>query len=115
MNEEKIALLMKKLDISREDAIEIIKSDDEIDHGADPFPLTKEQAKASKKARSVGRAPTVYKFEKKERPPDEQKRHLIGVLAKAVGVEVNILNPQREFEFVFEGKKYKVTLSAPRK
>lgn len=113
--EEKIANLMAKLEISREEALEVIKSDEEIDKGANPFPLTKEQEKAAKKARSCGRKPTVYKFEKKERTPDEQKRHLIQLLIDAVGGDVEVINPQREFEFLHEGKKFKVTLSAPRK
>ena len=41
-----IELLMKKLGCTKEEALDIIKTDKEINKGADPFPLTAEQKKA---------------------------------------------------------------------
>ena len=35
-----IELLMKKLGCTKEEALDIIKTDKEINKGADPFPLT---------------------------------------------------------------------------
>ena len=37
--------LMKTLGISEAEALDIIKTDEQIDKGADPFPLTAEQKK----------------------------------------------------------------------
>lgn len=43
-----IELLMKKLGCTKEEALDIIKTDKEINKGADPFPLTAEQKKVEK-------------------------------------------------------------------
>ena len=43
--EERIKDIMKKLDCTREEAIQILEDDDEIEHGADLFKLTPEQEK----------------------------------------------------------------------
>ena len=42
---EQIAHLMNALNISEEEAKQMIADDDAIDHGADLFPLTAEQEK----------------------------------------------------------------------
>ena len=52
--EKLIAKHMKTLDITREEAEQLIADDEAIDKGAKLFELDKEAEKASKKARSVG-------------------------------------------------------------
>ena len=112
-----VEFLMQKLGISKEDAEQLIKDDAEIDKGADLFPLTKEQQQASKKARQVAKAPTVYNFNKRERKVDNDKRFLIEILKSSLENKADALevtNAEREIIFNFNGKKYKIVLSAPR-
>ena len=118
MNEKLIQHHMEKLDISREEAIQLIADDKKIDQGEKLFELTPEQKKASKQARI-----TTGKVEKKapvkrERKADDDKAQLIGLLMGAlnsVTTDFEVLNPEREFTFNFNNRKFKITLSAPRK
>ena len=112
--------LMQKLKCSRADAEQIILDDLRIDKGEKLFEQTADQKQASKKARAVGRVVGVYKLDKRERKADNDKRHLIAefldLLEKAEGVaNVEATNPEREILFTYNEKKYKITLSAPRK
>lgn len=112
--------LMLKLKCTRAEALEIQKADDAIDKGENLFPLTTDQEKASKKARAAGRAVGVYKFTQRERKADSDKRNLIqnflNLLEHSEGVkDVEIISLEREILFTFNEKKYRITLSAPRK
>lgn len=49
--EEEILKLMTKLDISREEALEILEDDKKIDKGEKLFELSKEQEKVAKNMR----------------------------------------------------------------
>ena len=64
---DKLQHLMKTLDLTEEEAKQVIADDDAIDHGADLFALSPEQKKVEKKMRQADRKPTAYKFAKKER------------------------------------------------
>lgn len=114
-----VAELIKTLDCTEAEAMDIIQKDREIDKGADPFPLNKSQAEVSKKMRSVGRAPTAYKFTKRERKSDNAKRELIDVLTQTIQAygasNVDIVNAEREFTFKVDDRLYKIVLSCPRK
>ena len=111
--EEKIALYMKNLGISHEEAIQLI-NDDAEDVSVD---LTPEQAKVvSDVTRTTG-----DKTERKarQRKPDDDKRFLIRILETAIGYNPQVsnfelLNPEREIQFEFRGAIYKLTLSKPR-
>ena len=106
---------MKALDLSREEAIEMLQEDEEIDHGANPHPLTAEQEKASKKARSTGTR--TYTFTKRERKPDKDKRALIYSIAEFLldfDEHPTITNPERQIDFHFNGRHFRIVLSAPR-
>ena len=113
----KVEQLMEILKCSEAEALDIIKSDEAIDKGANPFPLSTDQEKASKKARAVPRGVGIYKFEKKERKADTDKGKLIADLLDGIpyAENIEITNPEREFLFTYNGRKFKVTLSAPRK
>lgn len=119
---------MRKLGMTEEEIQEVLKTDREIDRGADPFPLTQEQEQVVKKARQADRAVNAYGKEvKRERKVDNDKRFLIDTFVWALTTDteycgdivcaenINIINPEREIEFIFNGKKYKIVLSAPRK
>jgi len=114
---------MKILDISREEATQMLEDDKRIDKGEKLFTLTPEQEKASKKARQADRKKrtTVYKFDtsKRKKPENKGKQNIVNALTSAVenlGAEnLDVTNNEREFFFELDGTKYKVVLSMPRK
>ena len=108
---------LAKLGLTDEEIKQVLADDKRIDKGEKLFELSAEQERESKKARNVGRAPTAYKFTKRERKPDQDKTDLLNVLFSAVLPMCDtyeITNGEREFLFTYHGKKYKVVLSAPR-
>ena len=110
-----VSKLMLLLKCTEEEALQIIEDDKKIDKGEKLFELSPEQKKTEKKMRSTGtKSPTVYNFNKRERKADEDKKILLSRLAACVETDVEILNPEREFLFTYNGRKFKVTLSAPR-
>ena len=119
---EKIAKLMKTLDLTEEEAIALIQDDLEVDRMTSTkqinSDLTEEQKKASKQARGCGRK-VAEKPVKREKKVDEIKKKILSVLIdglRVLGMEnLDILNDEREFTFTVNGEKYKVVLSKPRK
>ena len=117
MTEKEILHAMKTLDLTREEAIEMLQEDAEIERGADPHPLTAEQEKASKAARIVSTGPRTAPV-KRERKPNEAKREIIQVLDEAltdIADDVTVTNVERQIDFILDGIRYRVVLSAPRK
>jgi len=127
MNEKQIEKLMKSLGITREEAIEVIREDEEVDKGFDPHPLTKEQEKASKKARGTGeKAKTAKKAPvKRERKPDAVKREILETVAQNLDrscfeddalmvKDVVIANPEKEITFRVGSDEYSITLTKHR-
>ena len=111
--EELIQNHMRILGISREEAIQLIEDDKKIDRGEKLFELPPELEKGAKKARCVASADRKKSTAKREKKVDDDKRHLINHFTE--GLEnVNVINPEREFEFFYNGKKYKLVLSVPR-
>ena len=120
MDEKQIQKLMTTLDLTREEAIQLIADDKEIDRGAKMFELSAEQEKASKKARQ-----TTGKVEKKaptkrEKKSDNEKLILMNAFNEVLEqmeevANIEKLNEERETTFTFNGRKFKITLSAPRK
>ena len=111
--EELIQNHMRILGISREEAIQLVEDDKRIDRGEKLFELPPELEKGAKKARCVASADRKKSTAKREKKVDDDKRHLINHFTE--GLEnVNVLNPEREFEFFYNGKKYKLVLSVPR-
>lgn len=112
---------MKALGMSEEEIADVLRTDKEIDRGAKLFELDPELEAGAKKARRAERKPTEIK---RERTPDNDKRFLLSVLHNAITAhddpgfgeiaQSEILNPEREFIFIYNEKKYKVTLSCPR-
>ena len=112
---------LAKLGLTDEEIKQVLADDKRIDKGEKLFELTAEQEREAKKARNVGRAPTAYKFTKRERKPDEDKKVLCQTMIEALieagmvdNSTLHIENIEREFLFKHIGKKYKVVLSAPR-
>ena len=113
---EQVEKLMKTLDLTEEEALQLIEDDKAIDRGAKMFDLDPELEKASKRARQAPRTstPTPTQRTKKE---DNEKGYLIRLLAKALedeGAEFEITNPERQIDFKFSNRKFRIVLSAPR-
>ena len=126
IDEKVIAIMMKRLQCTREEAIEVIQEDEAIDRGADPHPLTPEQEKASKAARIVSTGPRTTSV-KRERKEDIDKRRLIKLFYEALTYcddaemsangecVVEITNAERQIDFIYNQRKFRIVLSAPRK
>ena len=117
-----VALYMKKLGISKEEAEQMYQ--DEME---DNLPeLTSEQKKVEKEMRQADRKKEKVP-RKRERKPDDDKRFLIDAFVWALttdeetnGDNVNaenviITKPEREIEFDYNGNHYRLTLAKPRK
>lgn len=113
---------MRKYGMTEAEILDVLKCDKEIDQGAKLFELDAELQAGAKKARRADRTDTP---KPRERKPNEDRQFLLRVLVKALenhddegfGTEFQseIVNPEREFLFTYNGTKYKVVLSAPRK
>jgi hypothetical protein len=114
--EEKIQKLMKSLNISREEALEVIEEDKRIDRGEKLYELSDDLKAGAKKARQADRKVTAPV--KKERKAKPEKAGICQAMMKGLeelGVDdFTIKNPEREFIFSLDGVKYKVTLACPR-
>ena len=112
---------LRKLGLTDAEIEQVLADDKRIDKGEKLFELTAEQEKASKQARIADRAPTVYKLDntagKRSKKSDDDKATLLNALFSAILPMCDtyeVTNAEREFLFTYNGKKYKVVLSAPR-
>ena len=118
--EEKIKQLMNALQVTREEAIEIIECDKAIDKGERvDFDLPKEQEKEAKKWANVSE-----KTKKTERKTPVRKENVakstiiseISTFLTEKGYEfVEITNKERQIAFVFGQNDYELTLVQKRK
>lgn len=113
--------LAQRLNISVDEARQVQKDDKRIDRGEKLFELPPELEAGAKKARQTGTRKVTEV--KRERKPDEDKRELIQYLESSLEDaypdldlgNITITNPEREMEFTYNGKKYRLTLACPRK
>lgn len=110
--EKEIQKMMNKLDLTREEAIQLLRDDANdvsVELTADQKAVEKEMRQADRKKESAPR--------KRERKPDENKRAILQqiIVALEKDVEITVNNPEREIEFTFLGERYRLTLSKPRK
>ena len=108
----KQAEALRNLGLTPDEIADVLECDKRIDQGEKLFELNAEQKQAEKKAKNSG-THTVYSFNKRERKADNDKREIIQNLCDIIG-DVTVVNPEREILFTYRGKKYKITLSAPR-
>ena len=115
---EQVQEIMKLLGCDEETAKQVLADDERIDKGEKLFEQTAEQKANSKKYRQGDRKPTVYKLDKRERKADADKRQLIALLCASVGEvadnEPTVTNIERQIDFEFRSRKFRVVLSAPR-
>lgn len=124
--EKLVAKHMSLLQCSREEAEALVDEDLRIDRmtmtelkaemGEEHWKVIKDMSKTGER-----KAPTVYKFDKKKRKSDDAKHEIVQALVsglieggKVDDSSLHIENPEREFTFTCEGRKYKVVLSCPR-
>lgn len=111
--EKDIEKLMKNLEISRDEAIQVL-IDDETDT------ITPEVKELEKKAKAVtrGMAKSVDAYGKarlREKKVNPDKTFLIELFTKSCAEYMpKIVNPEREFTFTYNGICYKVVMSVPR-
>lgn len=126
MDEKRIIELMQTLDLTREEAIELVQEDEKVDKMTvkeTESDLTAEQKQAIKKAKGGTKA--VDAFGKKrvvERKADEDKRTLINLLYSTLHrgddpscENIEVTNPERQIDFNMNGRRFRIVLSAPRK
>ena len=111
-SEKEIQKMMDKLDLTREEAIQLLHDDAEdvsVELTAEQKAVEKEMRQADRKQETTPR--------KRERKPDESKRAILQQIINALekDVEITVINPEREIEFTFLGERYRLTLSKPRK
>ena len=121
--------IMRVLDVSAEEADEILKADKAIDRGERvPFDLSPEQEKMAKKFANVDtkkrKAPTVYNLDArgKARKENPTKASIIAELAKFLTENsenacemVEITNKERQIAFKIGENAYELTLVQKRK
>ena len=120
--EEQIQKLMKNLELTYEEAIEVFESDKAIEKGQKLFELSEEQKKIAKEMTITTGKTKVDAYGKKttrERKVNNDKMEIIEILQKALAEsgadELQTANAEREFSFVFKDTKYKIVMSVPRK
>lgn len=132
ISEEQITKMMQSLDLTREEAIELIEDDMEVDKMS-----TKECASdMTEEQRQAAKAVTITTGEKKkssapikrERKKDETKIAIISAIAKSLGSDcfygklgdidienLSIVKPEKEIVFTLNGEEYSITLTKHRK
>ena len=133
ISEEQITKMMQSLDLTREEAIELIEDDMEVDKMS-----TKECASdMTEEQRQAAKAVTITTGEKKkksstpvkrERKKDETKIAIISAIAKNLGSDcfygklgdidiedLSVVKPEKEIVFTLNGEEYSITLTKHRK
>ena len=121
-SEKQIANLMQLLEVSRNEAIEILQTDAEIDKGAKLFELTPEQKAVEKKMRKTVKAvaPNGKKIQRELKIDDNREKLLSSIIElfnKKFSIE-NIERPPRttnKIKFEFFGDTFTVTVTKERK
>ena len=111
-------MAMRKQGFTEEEIEDVLRTDKEIDRGANLFPLDPELEVGAKKARRADRTDTPKKAVR-ERKEDVDKGVLLEQLCNAISstpinATCEVVNPEREFLFTYNGRKFKVVLSCPR-
>lgn len=131
MNEKQIENMMNALEISREEAIALIREDEEVDRmdmKAVDNDLTAEQKRVKKNAtKATGdKTKRAYTFTKRERKPDDVKREIIAMIAQNLEqccfgyellavTDMVIAKPEKEITFKVGDFDYSVSLTRHRK
>ena len=120
--EEQIKKIMKNLELTYEEALEVFENDRAIDKGQKLFELSEEQKKIAKEMTITTGKTKVDAYGKKsvkQKKVNNDKMEIIEILQKALAengaIDLQTANAEREFFFVFKDTKYKIVMSVPRK
>ena len=121
--DNQVLKLMNTLDISEQEAKEVLAYDRAIDQGKPtPYDFTPEQEKNTRKFRQAERKRTAYNFTKRERKPNATKGGLIAefyeFLTEKSGFStenVEITNKERQIAFQIGEDKFELTLVQKRR
>ena len=123
MAESQKERIMRILNISPEEADDVLAYDQAVDRGEPTaYDLTPEQTKITRQYRQADRQPTVYKFQKRERKPNATKEGLVAEIAEFLEKNsdfdtknVEITNKNREITFQIGQETFTFTLVQKRK
>ena len=109
---------LKNLGLTDKEITEVLADDEKIDKGVKLFELPDELKDGAKKARSAGNC-NGYTKANREKKVDTEKRAIIQCMTEiaenlADNGTVNLTNAEREFDFIYKGRKFKIVLSCPR-
>ena len=115
-SEKDIEKQMKANHCTRDEALEILQWDYEIDHGnTENGALTKEQKALVRKITKADKDPAKKRSVKKERKVNENKKALIEKIAQALTETENLsVKTETEISFSYNGKQYTVKLTEHR-
>lgn len=113
--EKQIQKLMKTLNITEQEAREVLAYDDAVDHNkVTPYDLTPEQERDTRKFRQADRKPMVLNLSKRERKIDEEKQEIITKIADFLSnfdnFDVSIIKKEREISLIVGSNNYSITL-----
>lgn len=117
-DEKRISQLMATLNCSREEALDVLRADAEIDGGKRvEFDLSPEEEKRAKKYANVDTHKKPINFTPRERKPNELKEKIVAEIAEILTKNANfeaknveITNKNRMIAFESEGKRFELTL-----
>ena len=123
IDEKLVEKYMKSLELSRDEAIQLIKDDELIDKGEKLFELSPEQKAVEKKMRSTGtrKVTTIDAYGKKRtrtQKEDTDKTELINALKEMLeNLQITdvVQTKAAQLDFSKNGRKFRIVLSAPRK
>ena len=125
MAETQVEKLMRLLDCTQEEALDVIEKDKIIDRGGrTEFDLDEEKEKLAKKMANVDthKKATVYKWDKKPRKENPTKAGIIAEIAQFLEENsenacemVTITNKERQISFKIGENMFELTLVQKRK
>ena len=115
-SEKEIEKQMKANHCTRQEALEILQWDYEIDHGnTENGALTKEQKAMVRALTKADKNPLKKRTVKRERKVNENKKILIEKIAQALAETENLsVKTETEISFTYNGKSYSVKLTEHR-
>lgn len=114
-------LALFALGLTEKEVAEVIEADKKIDKGEKLFELSAEGKEAEKKYKNCGTRTVKSPYGQtlqKEKKTDAEKTAIVEALCFAVSPfaddTIQVINAEREIEFVHNGRKFKIVLSCPR-
>lgn len=113
--EQQILNCMKTLNLTREEAIEMLEDDEDINHGiAKDWDLSEEEHKKAMKNTNVGerKVQETEKKKRKPRKPNNEKREIINALFEVCAQWENatITNPEKYITFSIGDNDFTINL-----